>query len=954
MFQESISSYNLSSKFFIEDIYIESYLVRLRFKLPIKFHFYHGSKLYGFVSNLTGYHSSPSQKQKVNDVVIYPCESGRIHYKPGDEYNFQITFLNKNELIINNFLKNIQNIPEFELGGDLNRKSVELISLTRIQNLTEYEPITGDTFTLRFLTPLRIERKEEDKKRGETLFDLKYFDGKHFFKLLYKRAADLYKLNFGFFPSSEIPVNPEVEILDKYFIWVDSIKEDNTFSLGGIVGFIKLKADLNELWRRILWFGQIMHAGKSSAIGFGKYYIEGTGFEEKLVKPAKTYSQLILEKENLLTAFRHIKNNSEFAGVDGITPDIYEENLEENLNKLIGDVVRDKYKPDNLTGIIVPKSESKIRALAIPSVRDRIFQRATVQIIGETIDNLLEDSSYVYRKGLSRAGAAFAIDKARRSGFNYVLEVDIQSFFDNVDWEILFKKIDILFGDDPISKILKDWISCDVLFEGITIKRNKGLPQGAVISPILANLYLDEFDEELQNEFKLVRYADDFVILCKSKEQAENALEKVKVVLQNLRLDIHPSKTRITTFEEGFQYLGYLFVNSLILDKKSDEQINNDFVKLELKPENLPKSSWITLIDFEKIKSIHKNKVQEITPLTKDEIQELLLDKYPLYITKDINLHLDVDGVEVIYKEDAREIRKKYPLKDLSSIVFIGTNKISMPAVFKLNKLNIPVYFCKSTGELRLSIPLSNPDYTLWANQLELTNDQNFVFQFAKEIVRAKINNHKVIARRISEKNESRDFFNSLLRKVNSVNSLEELRGIEGSSAAYFYNILNDNLSDEWKFEKRRKRPPTDPVNAMLSFGYSIIYNHISTAIQIEGLNPQIGFFHRPSNRYFPLASDIQEEFRHIIDSLIHYIIKRNMVTRDVFVIDENNYYPCLMTKDFRRKFIGLVEERLKIEFSPPNFSRKISYKDFIFFQVKNLKTSILKKEMRYKPLWIR
>lgn len=953
MNQENILSSNISSKFFIDDIFVESYSVKLRFNLPVSFHFYHGSKLYGFISNLLGFHSSPVQKQKVNDIVIYPCESGRINYNPGDEYTFQITFLNNNQQLIGNFINNITKIPDFEFGGDLNKDSVELISLNRIQNLAEYKPLIGNSFTLKFLTPLRIERKEEDRKKGETLFDPKYFDGKHFFKLLYKRAADLYKLNRGVFPSSEIPENPEVEILDKYFIWVDSPKEEDKFTLGGMIGYIKFKAELNDFWRRILWFGQIMHAGKSSSNGFGKYVIQGTIFQDHIIKPSKTYLKSIIERENLQRAFEHIKGNSDFAGVDGITSEIYEKNIDDNINKLIEETISQNYFPDKLQGIIIPKSENKIRALAIPTVKDRILQRATVQIINESIELLLEENSFAYRKGLSRRGAAYAISEAHKNGFNFILESDIQSFFDNVNWNILFKKLDILFGDDPINKLLKDWVTSDVVFEGITIKRSKGLPQGAVISPFLANLYLDDFDEALQNEFKLIRYADDFVILCKSKLQAENALKEAKNALSKLSLDIKPSKTRITTFEEGFQYLGYLFVNSLIIEKKKDENENHNS-NFEITSENIPDSSWLTLIDIDKIKQIHKNNLQEITPLSKNEVQEILLDKFPFYVTNNASVHVDSDNIDLVYEENMNEAHKKYPIKDLSSVVILGSNKISMHAVFKLNEQNVPIYFCKPTGELKLSIPLNNPDYNLWYNQITLANDPIFTLEFAKELVKAKINNHKVIANRITNKEETKSYFNSLITKTDSALTLETLRGVEGTSASYFFEIMNNELPDEWKFENRNRRPPQDPVNSMLSFGYTIIYNHISTALQIEGLNPQVGFFHKPSNRYFPLASDIQEEFRHIIDSLVIYIIKRNMVKQDDFIFNENNYYPCLMEKEFKKKFISMVEERLKIEFTPHNFSRKIDYKQFIVFQVKAIKSSIISKKMRYKPLWIR
>ncbi|MEM5777455.1 MAG: CRISPR-associated endonuclease Cas1 [Candidatus Aenigmatarchaeota archaeon] len=942
------------SELFFDKIHVESYSVRLRFNYPVTFHYYHGSKLYAFISALLGIHSTPAQKQKVNDIVIYPCESGRITYKPGDEYVFQITFLNNIKNIIEKFKVNIDNIPDINYSGDLNNKSIELVELKKI-SFPEYKPLKNDVFTLKFITPLRLERKEEDKCKGGTLFDTKYFDGQQFFKLLYKRAADLYKLNTGSYPFNDVPQNPEVEIIDKYFIWVDSPKDANKLTLGGIIGYVTFKAELNDLWKGVLHFGQIMHAGKSSSAGFGKYVIQGTDFGKTLIKPAKSYFHLVTDRENLLIAFKHVKSNSDFPGVDNVTPELYESDLENNINNLISSLTKGDYKPEALKGIIIPKTDKKIRALAVPAIKDRILQRAVVQVIGDSIEHLLEENSFAYRKGFSRSSAAYAIVMACKNGYKYVLKSDISSFFDNVNWEILFKKIDILFSEDPIVKLIKEWVSSDVIYKGIRIKRSKGLPQGAVISPLLANLYLDEFDETLQDNFKLIRYADDFVILCKSIELAQKALEETKAALAKLKLDINLSKTRLTSFEEGFQYLGYLFINSLVLDKeKKDGSKTITDTSLVYEPENLPNTSWITLVDLNKIKTLSDAKSQKIVPLTKNEVGELLLERYPLYITNNCNISIDVNNIELTFEDNPKVTHKKYPLQDISSIVIFGYSKISMPAVFKLNEYNIPIYFCKQNGELKLSIPLAKPDYSVWANQLQLANDNNFCLKFSAEIVKAKINNYKVIARRTLHVENSNEIFNSFIEKINRAESLESLRGIEGSAASRFFDILNSSLSDEWKFENRNKRPPRDPVNSMLSFGYSILYHHISTALQIEGLNPQIGFFHRRSDRYFPLASDIQEEFRHIIDSLIIYLIHRNMVTKDDFIININNLYPCLMTKEFRKKFIAMVEERLKTEFTPLNFSRKVSYREFIVFQAKSIKKTVIQKELKYNPLWIR
>jgi len=342
-----------NKEFFTNKIFVESYSVKLKFKFPIKFNFYHGSKLYAFVSNLIGFHSTPAQKQKVNDIVLYPCESGRINYNIGDEYIFQITFLNNRRDIIEKFKENIRHIPEFAFSGDLNKDSVELIELKPVE-FPEYNNDFKNVFTLNFLTPLRIERKEEDKRKGQTLFDTKYFDGKHFFKLLYKRAADLYKLNTGSFPFAEVPPTPEVEVIDKYFIWIDSPKEGNKLTLGGIQGYVKFNAELDELWKRILYFGQIMHAGKHTSAGFGKYIINGSEFSKTIIKPTKSLFQISSNKGNIISALNHIKANSDSSKIDNITPENFNSNFQNIAAELINKLNEENYNSEPLKGIISP------------------------------------------------------------------------------------------------------------------------------------------------------------------------------------------------------------------------------------------------------------------------------------------------------------------------------------------------------------------------------------------------------------------------------------------------------------------------------------------------------------------------------------------------------------------------------------------------------------------------
>jgi CRISPR-associated protein Cas1 len=749
-----------------------------------------------------------------------------------------------------------------------------------------------------------------------------------------------------------MPEIPTAEILEKYFMWIDMPKDNTT--LGGIQGIVKLKMNLDENWLQILSLGQLVHAGKNTSFGFGEYTVNESADDRTVLQPVKSFLEIVLQKENLLSSFEHIKGNSDCNGTDGISTEAFELNLEENLNKISAEVSNGSYKSDELLGIIIPKKESKIRALAIPTVRDRVLQRAVTQVLGDSIDHLLEENSFAYRKGLSRAGAARAINEAHKSGFNFVLESDIQSFFDNVNWELLFKKIEILYGADPVCSLIKQWIEANIVFEGIQIKRVKGLPQGAAISPLLANLYLDEFDEALQDDFKLVRYADDFIVLCKSKEQAEEALTAAKNSLERLKLEIKPSKTNIVSFDEGFQYLGYLFLKTMIIQKEKDDDNKLTNKIFEINEESIPKGSWLTLLNLERIKHVKQIPKPVIKPLNANQVEELLLEKYPLYISNNAFVHVDVKNIELTYEEEMEQKRLQFPLHTLSSVIINGSGRITMPAVLMLNENKIPVYFCRPNGELRLTIPVNENNFDLWLNQLEVSKDESFILSFARQIVEAKINNHKVIARRTCRDDNRLSEFNNLMNKTANSQSLETLRGIEGSSASLFFELLNSSLPEEWKFDSRTKHPPEDPVNAMLSLGYTILYHHISTALQTEGLNPQISFYHRPNNRYFPLASDLQEEFRHIIDSLVLYIIRRNMVSLNDFTYDEKAKYPCLMSYEFRKKYMQMVEERLKVLFKPLGTAKQMTYKQFITLQVRILKTGIKNRQMSYQPLRIR
>lgn len=271
----------------------------------------------------------------------------------------------------------------------------------------------------------------------------------------------------------------------------------------------------------------------------------------------------IVKPENLLRAFHRVKENRGCAGVDGVTIKEFEIHLSRNLGELRNELLKETYVPLPLLKILVDKGNGESRPLLIPCVKDRVVQSSVLEIIEPIFEAEFEQCSYAYRKGRSMKQAICQVKEYREKGFHWVVDADIDAYFDNIDHQLLFEKVRKVINDASILKLIEGWIKGDV-WDGEKITQlSKGIPQGAVISPLLANLFLDQLDEELMEQgFKLVRFADDFLILCKTPQKAQEALKAVDLVLEKLSLELDESD--IISFEQGFKYLGVYFIRSLI------------------------------------------------------------------------------------------------------------------------------------------------------------------------------------------------------------------------------------------------------------------------------------------------------------------------------------------------------------------------------------------------------
>ena len=266
--------------------------------------------------------------------------------------------------------------------------------------------------------------------------------------------------------------------------------------------------------------------------------------------------------DNLVAAWKRVRANKGAHGLDRVTIRHFEADLETHLREIQRKLMERRYSPQPVRRVYIPKASdpTKRRPLGIPVVADRVVQQAIFQIVDPIFDPELSERSYGFRKGRKAHDAiATAIEDAK-AGYRWVVDADIASFFDEIGYDVAMSRIRARIADGRVLDLFEAFLKAGVMEGGVVTVPKAGTPQGGVISPWIANLVLDDLDKAIEAQgWRHVRYADDFVVLCRSREEAEQALAYVKEVLGNLQLSLQETKTRLTDFQEGFEFLGFRF-----------------------------------------------------------------------------------------------------------------------------------------------------------------------------------------------------------------------------------------------------------------------------------------------------------------------------------------------------------------------------------------------------------
>ena len=715
------------------------------------------------------------------------------------------------------------------------------------------------------------------------------------------------------------------------------------------------------------------------------------------------YNQMALP-DTLFQAWNKVVSNDGMAGYDKQSITDYSWRIEEHLAALGRQLLTGTYEPQPLLKLVMLKPTGKLRTLLIPTVMDRVAQTAAAMVLTPLVESELGANTFAYRQGLSRITAAREIERLRNLGYHWVVDADISSFFDTVDHPLLFQRFRELCDDEELLKLISRWLTAEIVDgQNPKVKNTIGLPQGCPISPMLANLYLDKFDERIEKEgFKLVRFADDFLILCKTKPKAEAALELSESALAELKLHLNNEKTRITTFSEGFKYLGYLFIRSLVLPTKMHpEEWYDKLGKLKLR--KAPKQTTEadtdayelqngdsgtitvtkeTLLQTEfgekLLQSLEKQQVDVDKFLEKTAKEDILRQKEKqaalnkLYSPLLNTLYLQEQG-SILRKEGERFSVEKEDrqindiiVRRVDQILVLGNVSLTTPAMQYCMKNNIPITFISQHGSYfgRLEAT-TNDNSAVERFQYLRSLDEPFAFDIASRIVQAKIRNSRTMIQKrramawesygeLKEKFDTTlSLMTSLAEHTKTCENMDALRGLEGKAAALYFELFGLLFKKELPFYtdafRRVRRPPTDPVNSLLSFGYTLLHNNVFSLVRMKGLNPYIGFLHAEDKGNPALINDLVEEFRTIIDSMTLYTLNTGVLRNKDFYYRKDKA-GCFLTDEARKKFLEVFEQRMWEESLDPQSGKSMNLRRHIESQVVKISGVLAGTTTLYEP----
>ncbi|TFI54913.1 CRISPR-associated endonuclease Cas1 [Mastigocladus laminosus UU774] len=660
--------------------------------------------------------------------------------------------------------------------------------------------------------------------------------------------------------------------------------------------------------------------------------------------------------EQLLFAWVQVRAGSRSAGVDGITVDLFAASADQQLRIILRQLQQKSYRASPAKGFYLTKKSGGKRLIGISTVRDRIVQRLLLEELYLPLEDTFVDCSYAYRPGCNIQQAVQRLFSYYQYHPTWIIKADIAQFFDNLSWALLFTGLETLHLEAIVLELLEQQIKSGIVLGGKYINFGKGVLQGGILSGALANLYLTAFDRKcLSHGINLVRYGDDFAVACSSWTEANRILDKITTWLGGLYLTLQPEKTQVFAPHEEFTFLGYRFVNGKVYAPPTPEPRREGewLVNASGTPYFRPKQRPLKFVsrppkacDISKPINFPRAPISHLW-------QEFMTT---LYVTdQGAYLSLKNQQFQVFYQG---QLRIKVPIVRVTNIVLFGCCNVSHGAVSMALRRRIPIMYLSQKGRYfgRLETE-GQAKVEYLARQVECSRDDKFTRQQAEVIVWAKLHNSRALLLKLNRRRPSKialsaiNLIADLMDNLPQAESMDALRGYEGKAATLYFQALGSLFTGVFAFDKRTRRPPTDPINSMLSLGYTLLSQNVYSFIQAMGLHTHFGNLHVPRDNHPALVSDLVEQFRaQLVDSLIAYLVNSNIFTIEDFTNPDERggvyFQPHAL-----KKFLKHWEEKLQSEITHPHTEHKVAFRRAIELQVREYIACLMGEVEVYRPM---
>jgi CRISPR-associated protein Cas1 len=568
--------------------------------------------------------------------------------------------------------------------------------------------------------------------------------------------------------------------------------------------------------------------------------------------------------------------------------------------------------------VAIPKKRGGERVLAIPCIADRVVQSAAAQLLGPVLEPTFERASFAYRPGRGVSHAVQAVLRYRRQGYIWTAEGDIARCFDEIPHDPLLAVLEERTGDPALVDLIGLWLEAYA-------PSGTGIPQGSPISPLLCNLHLDAVDEAIDGAgVRLVRYADDFVILAKNEGRARASLETIAAVLRAQGLALNPHKSRIVPSDQALRFLGHVFVRQMAWKEISE----TDEAEVPPIPDAPPEdilAQWSGKVAAEADADVLP--APEERPSRRRTLY-LVEPGSLLDIRNDAFLALgpkEPDG-----KGEMQRSRRFIEHASRIDRIEIGPGA---QAEWRAQKLaaayGVPLAMVDGYG---ITLAWMTGPGCLRAKriavQARFLGDERGLQSLAAAFARGRIRNQRIMLRRLNRGRKNPDIAAAAvaLRRIEKhlpeMAARDIISGHEGHAAAHYWPAYAAAIGEGFDFDhlkwRRRRRPPPDAVNAALGYLSALLERDVRVAVERAGLHPGLGALHAEQDAGDALVYDLMEAFRApIVETLVTTMIGRRQLRREMFLIrerapdDDGVAFECRMELEARRALIQTYESWL-------------------------------------------